>query len=348
MSQASKTAAPGSTTTVPLVRLSGTPEEIGLAHGKALAARIEQTVDLYRLLLGLDDAQVAQAAAHFQDVIKDFAPHLATEMDAIADGAKQPAHWIYLINARSEILSRGFPECTALYTPHTGALAQNWDWIEPFEELFCVLDITHTDGRRLLTVTEPGMVGKIGLNATGLGVCLNFLMVNAKLDGVPVHVLLRDVLDCTSLAAADTRLGDAGAGRAGNVLVGSAGGRGVNYEFLGGEARRTELAAGTFVHTNHALGDTQPGDPVFDNSDARLQTVERILGNGQASGLEDMESILTDASHEEHPVCRPYTEAMGVPLGTVCAVFMDLPGGTMRVRKGPDPATPATDYSLSA
>ena len=52
------------------------------------------------------------------------------------------------------------------------------------------------------TLTEAGILGKIGLNDAGLGVCLNLLSTTADggRDGTPIHVLLRQMLQsCRSV-----------------------------------------------------------------------------------------------------------------------------------------------------
>ena len=65
-------------------------------------------------------------------------------------------------------------------------------------------------------ITEPGIIGKIGLNSSGLGVCLNILRINKRLDGVPVHIVLRAVLDATNINDALDRAKASGQGKASN------------------------------------------------------------------------------------------------------------------------------------
>merc|ERR1712217_465596 len=61
----------------------------------------------------------------------------------------------------------------------------------------------------ILTLTEPGMVGKIGMNENGVGVCLNALRGRVScdpVDGIPVHCLVRMILACESLHEANALL----------------------------------------------------------------------------------------------------------------------------------------------
>lgn len=83
-------------------------------------------------------------------------------------------------------------------------LAQNWDWHPDLASSTLVWVVEHPGGR-FATLTEAGMLGKIGLNDAGLGVGLNLLTTTADggAEGVPIHALLRAVLErCPSVEAA--------------------------------------------------------------------------------------------------------------------------------------------------
>jgi len=149
--------------------------------------------------LGLGSVELRQRAGIFEQLIRAYAPQQAEEIRGIAEGADLPAAHLFAINARSELVPFTVAECTALSVPQAGLLGQTWDWCEQLEELVTVLSVTREDGHRLLTVTEPGIVGKIGLCSTGLGVCLNFLSAPRTKDGVPIHNLLREALESASV-----------------------------------------------------------------------------------------------------------------------------------------------------
>ena len=328
------------------LRLSGTPEDIGHAHGEALKAQIRETIAIYSPLFGQDEKAVEAAALRFRETIVGFAPELAREIDAIAAAADVSLFRLYALNARSEMLSRRAPECTALYAPETHILAQNWDWIEPFERLFTVLDITHEDGRRILTATEPGIVGKIGLNAAGLGVCLNFMVAGGPLNGVPIHILLRALLDAGSYRDGLDVLERAGDGRAGNVLFASRCGGALSVEYAGAQMRRIEIGDRAFAHTNHPLGAPAGDGDLQQNSAARLRQADALLANRRALTLSDAAAILSNVEDDAHPLCMSYRLFEGVPVGTVCSILMELDAGRLHLRKGPDPTRPFKTYGF--
>src|SRR5258706_5549345 len=69
-------------------------------------------------------------------------------------------------------------------------------------------------------MTEAGLIGKIGLNSSGLGVCLNAIRARGvDFSRLPVHLALRCLLNSTSKAAAIARLEKVGVASACHILV---------------------------------------------------------------------------------------------------------------------------------
>src|SRR5918994_7220262 len=122
------------------------------------------------------------------------APPPHPEIDAIARGADVDPHFLRAANARTEILN-GADECSVQGAG--GLLAQNWDWHPDLAESTVIHIVEHGDQQWFATVTEAGILAKIGLNRHGLGVCLNILRTTADggTDGTPIHLLLRQLLE---------------------------------------------------------------------------------------------------------------------------------------------------------
>ena len=79
---------------------------------------------------------------------------------------------------------------------------QTWDWYDAMSDGWFTWTIPHPDGRVVQTVTEFGMLAKIGVNDRGVGVMLNMLhhrndagAVAGGEIGHPVHLLSRAILD---------------------------------------------------------------------------------------------------------------------------------------------------------
>ena len=154
-------------------------------------------------LNGLGATDVARFGLQALERISAYAPELGTEIEGIAAGSGLPAETIGALNARTELLAASAGECSTIaclgsMTASGSALGiQTWDWHNELAEGWIVWTIEHPDGRRVETLTEAGIVGKIGMNDRGVAVLLNILghRDDGPPVGVPIHVLCRSVLD---------------------------------------------------------------------------------------------------------------------------------------------------------
>lgn len=332
----------------PIIRLEGDSYRVGKMHGTILSDRISEVIRFYHNLFGQDEEIIFEHAREFQKAITSFNPDYATEIEAIAEGAKVRPEWVYALNARSEIINRFNNECTALYFREKALLGQNWDWSEELEDLAVILLIKRVNQPEILMMTEPGIIGKIGFNSAGVGVCLNFLhMEGFKPYGVPVHVLLRSVLDSTSIDKALQAIEPVKQGKVANFLLGDADGRYVDVEFGGDEMWLVEPKDLGFVHTNHYITHNINTDPEeFASSFKRYERGAELLED-QPSDVEDMKRILADKEVDDLPICRDYVpdELIG-NVGTICSIIMDLRGRTMHITRGNPFDNPYSKFSL--
>jgi isopenicillin-N N-acyltransferase-like protein len=212
-------------------------------------------------------------------------------------------------------------ECTAMgvtaAASQTGQawLAQNWDWMGRQREALVLLHTQGPSGQSITTLTEAGMLAKIGINQSGFALGLNIL--RSKRDGsrlgVPVHVLLRHLLDCTSVAharerlhALQTELG-LGFGAASNVPCADAQGQAACFEVSPAGWAEVTPIDGVVVHTNHFVCESLLGEqaPVG----AGLSSHSRLSTAGQHAlqtpiGQADLEHFLRDESDGFLSICR--------------------------------------------
>ncbi|MBS3168969.1 peptidase C45 [Candidatus Woesearchaeota archaeon] len=322
-------------TNFPLIELSGTPQEIGFAHGKLLKGRIKKTLAFYKTIFKKEDKIILQQAAHFQKVIIKTFPQYAEEIEAIAEGAELDPLWIYALNARTEILSFGTQECTVAYFKEGAILGENWDWAESLESLAILFKIKRLDGHTILMMTEPGIIGKIGLNSAGIGVTLNLLECPAKLDGVPIHVLLRAILDCSSLSEAQSVILCAPDGKASNVLIADASGNSLDIEFAGKDLFMLNPQESIFVHTNHYLSTSFSKKENLASSHARYDRALALSKKLSGKKIAEMKQLLLDQENQELPICRPYLPSLyTTSIGTICSMIMDLRKKELQITKG--------------
>jgi isopenicillin-N N-acyltransferase like protein len=209
----------------------------GFAFGAALPREIAGTVELYRRLLQGMPLQEAGSGVRLPDALMD-------EVEGIAAGAGVNVFELLAVNARTELLAGG---CSVV--ARGSFLAQTWDWHPSAVPV--AWTVVREDGW-LCTITEAGMVGKLGLNSSGVSCGFNYLRSSVDgVGGVPVHALARGVLECRSAAEARALLDGASASVA--LTVAAPDGLFCAEVSPGGVRFVSAEADGWLVHTNHFL-----------------------------------------------------------------------------------------------
>lgn len=343
----------------PLVELQGGPEEIGFQHGALLSARIHRTFSYYeRLLSRYTHKDLQRFAAQFRKDIQDFRPEYVREIDAMAEGASIEPWKLYVLNARTEIhRSTKVPtECTSLFFHQTRLLGENWDWDRALEPLAVVLKITKENGDKIMTITEPGVIGKIGFNSHGVGVALNILKCKARTGKVPVHILLRSVLECTSIEEARTLIKEAPRATMSNLMIADREGRCFNVELAGELFDELKSESLVTLHTNHYIGCVSAPDRAgSDSSFARYERASELVQNenvlrrleDRSEALRVMKEVLLDEEDPLLPICRPFEyDSDGQEIGTLTSAIMDLERQELHMTKGSSRSHPFVTLRL--
>jgi isopenicillin-N N-acyltransferase-like protein len=339
----------------PLIETKGGALERGRQHGEQASDLIRFNLEGYRRLFkhdtGLDWSEVLSRARQYERAIEEYAPHLLEEMRGIAEGAGVSLDDILALNCRTEILSMTtiplLGECTALFVaPEATAdghsyVAQNWDWSNVLRGGTVLLRVEQSDRPTVLTLTEAGMVGKIGLNSAGIGVCTNFLRHDHRRIGVPFHVLLRSALEADRLGLAVAAIYRGLRADSGNYLLAHADGEAVDLEATPSDVGFLFPQEGVLVHTNHFLTPRlQAGDVGIvdsDNTLARYGRAVRLL-NGSAGKvtLEVLQGLFRDHFNYPHAICRhPDPTLSEIERGaTLASIIIDLTAGEMYVSMG--------------
>lgn len=347
---------------VNFVAASGTPREIGLTHGRALAAPLRAFLDdglarlnhLTREPLTLSGLLPSIAA--YRAVIEPALPDLAEEVAGLAEGAGISADEAWLLQLRREVIgyhqvSTG-GDCTTYARtggPVPGGaatagpvLAQTVDLNANLDTHIGVLRIARTGSpRRSLVLSFAGLLGYLGLNSDGLAVGINLVTDGQWRPGVSPYLAVRHLLDTAGDVdqALKVLAGLPLASSRSLMLCDSE--RAVYAEICGNDIRVTEPASGRAVHTNHYLhGDFVPFDrqSAADrvSSDLRLEAAERGLA-----------ALAPDADAEEHfavlsrpPLCIAEHGDIRVER-TVAAAVLFPAQGRLHLRPG-DPSRSAT------
>ena len=342
----------------PVLEVSGSAFERGRAHGERARDRVERSLANYARLFsfnGMAWEEAQRRSAGYRDLIGAFDASLLEEMEGIARGAGRPFSEILALNARTEVLPPSFltgadaGECTAIAVGPPASLtgetllAQNWDWIGSQREAMIVLRVREGSGQEnapaCLTLTEAGMLAKIGFNSSGLGVCLNILrsVFDGARTGVPVHVLLRALLKCESVQGAVARATSLSFGGSSNILMADRGGECASLEFSPEGMRVVRGEGATLCHTNHFL---HPEAVAWQarhvpnlSTIPRLDRAREIAASRPKHGIEDVKRLLRDESAGLLSICRKPDASLPpeAQIESVASVIMELGRGIMHV-----------------
>ncbi len=352
---------------VPRIELAGGARARGRRYGEAAGQQIALSVSCYGEMFavcGMDWRQVAERARPFEAVIERAFPSALEEISGIAEGSGVPFATLLALNARTELLAPDYRarvaalagaaaraggainECTSFAvaptaSPRQGSragdgvwLAQNWDWLGGQRAALVLLDVTPSQGPRYLTVTEAGMLAKIGCNEHGLGVTLNILRSydDGRQPGLPVHILLRALLSCHSVAQAlEFARAQPHYTSSSNVLMADALGAIASLECSPRGLRELRPVAGKLWHTNHFIDPQQAG---FDaNLEGNTSTLARYGAAAELLGpdagpmsLAAAQLVLGDERAGFDSICRFPDPAVpsAARVETVASVVMNL------------------------
>jgi isopenicillin-N N-acyltransferase-like protein len=297
------------------------PYARGLALGRFGSEQIAQNVASYSELfrvVGVDREDLPGLGRSGFERIAEWAPPLAEELRGQAEGAGLEVWELGLLNARTEILATvgamGEGECsTSVHAPTTGPprTLQTWDWHDVSNDETLVVSAPGSAGREVRYFTEFGILGKIGVNGSGLGVHFNILNHTDDGDGigVPVHAVARAIIDRARTIDDAVAIARSASVSASTVLTV------VSYRDGATRSACIELSSGGtsvvyptddfLLHTNHFLdGGLARGEMVPETSN----TYPRL------SHLEDRRVLLSSADPVSRTVGMLVHESDGAPV----------------------------------
>jgi isopenicillin-N N-acyltransferase-like protein len=328
-----------------------------MEFGERHTAEVTRTIAAYRRLF---DARAGRLfavdpwAERAWDLIETQAPTAALEIRGIADGAGVPVREVAMLNARTELLAVADPtgdvdECSTVVALPPGrppVAVQTWDWYDAMSQDWLKWTIPHPDGTVVETVTEYGVLGKIGVNNHGVGVLFNMLrhstdaLSEERGLGFPVHLLSRHILDTardTGEAVAACHAVKTSAST--SLTVVDAGGSAASVELFPDGPGVVRPEDGVLVRTNHFLSaegrDGCLAAGIGPSSGLRHATlVSAFAGSVPASAAEVV------AAMEDHRdvggVCAHPDRSMDPVLqhATLATVALDVAGSRLTVTAG--------------
>lgn len=311
---------------IQVLPLAGNPYSRGIAFGTACRASIGTLIADWLESLraaGIDDptAYIRDflGNTNFLPAIREYTPDLLEEVRGIATATSNELdivlacqfmdeEWAFRATRLQD--SEPLQKCSsvALRTAADESLiGQNMDLGVYTEGHQIALNITTSpNDPSELIFSVHGMIGLMGVNSCGLGVCVNSLpQLPVAQDGLPVTFVLRKLLKARSAAEAIACLKSVQHATGQHYLIADA-----------AEIRSYEAAPhavmeyhppipGRILHTNHPLA--APGSRASDeyeaNTAARLTSLVTRLAEEQAD-LAAIQQALSSHDDPDNPVCR--------------------------------------------
>ena len=240
--------------------------------------------------------------------------------------------------------------CTSLSWKNNGdsILAQNWDWQMEQAENLIRLQIHQDPKPNIDMITEAGIIGKIGLNSCGVGVCLNAIRAKGvSFDKLPCHLALRASLDSLSRTDATRTLQAVGVASSCHILIAdSTGGLGLecsNLDLLELPAN----SSGVIIHTNHYVKDHPKVQERIDwpDSISRFDRIDKLISTYRSGPtIATVSEMLKDEQNYPLSICRAQTEQSSA--ATLFCIIMKLDDKVATVTVG-RPVSPVETLFLN-
>jgi isopenicillin-N N-acyltransferase-like protein len=279
-----------------LIRLKGTPYEMGRQHGELLAGKIRELSEI-RLNLATSFATEHGVEVSREDCVKlaqvhlpiheEHCPEVVEEWRGIADGAGMPIEDVFFANALTDFQDVLWQfagvevhGCTSfLIGPDASAnghamIGQTWDMHASAERFISVFHRTPTDGPESLTLTTAGCLTLIGVNSAGIAVGNNNLRPTDARPGVIYLALLHQALRQTEWRGAVSVMTDTPRASGHNYIMAHESGARSNIETTAAQHEEFQIDAPWYVHSNHYLSEKLK--PLEDPTVQRGSTEHRL------------------------------------------------------------------------
>ena len=316
---------------IQVLPLDGNPYSRGVAFGTACRASISTFIAAW--LESLAAAGLGEPTAYIHDflsstdflpAIREYTPDLLEEVRGIATATSNELdivlacqlmdeEWAFRATRLQD--SKPLQKCSSVAIragSGESLIGQNMDLGSYTDGHQVALNITTSDENRSeLIFSVHGMIGLMGANSCGVGVCVNSLpQLPVARNGLPVAFVVRKLLRARSAAEAVDCLKSVQHATGQHYLIADA------TEIRSYEATPHAILEyqppipGRILHTNHPLiaPGTRASDEYEANTAARLTSLVARLAEGQAD-LAAIQLALSSRDDSNNPVCRVRAES---------------------------------------
>ncbi len=354
--------------TVQVLKLKGTPREIGRQHGEQVPDLIKDNLRFYMNLWqhmgGVSRDKILTDVEGFVPFIEQYDADLIDEMYGVAEGAGLEFREIAALNARTELTFACLPNtlkdvasggCTSFgLLPDVTEnghviIGQNWDWRAEALHTSVILQIEQAAKPNIVMHAEAGTIGHRGINSAGMGVCINYIRSEADVfrPGLPFLIKLRGILNSDRMSNALRMLMSHVGPNSMNMLIGHQDGEVIDVENLPNDLLFLYPDDGILTHANHfqspMLRFRDTGKSTLPDTVFRSQRLRRLLAARRGRlNVETIREALCD--HFSHPdsICRHPDEQYPRidQWQTLASIILDLTELTLRYTDGPTCAGP--------
>jgi isopenicillin-N N-acyltransferase like protein len=319
-----------------VLEVRGSPNQRGYQYGSHNKSKIRRVLDAhYRVFAAKEPRfsreQLLDQASKYERYVTNFSERVGQEVRGTAEGAEVDPREIYLIGAEGEIfnaLRAEYPSrsCTSFAvrggstSDHLTYVGQNNDEPDdPWLSGDCVTLTRHIqkDAPDVLIYTYAGVPAMMGINSSGLCLCLNAIKHGAHRLGVPIQWIQREVLNQRTLEDAIEVVERADRAGAMNMMMGSP--EGIADLEANPHEVRVLRSDRSLYHANHylepsAYAPDATSSVYYANSSSRCGRMKDLIQvNDGKLDLASLEDMLADHQNEPDTICRHLNST---PTGT--------------------------------
>ena len=319
-----------------VLKLSGTPYEMGYQHGMTYADDIRKLTE-ERLHLSCDSTwtgrnlrreQVLQLANDCLPYHEAYAPDVMDELCGMSDatgislaeliitgGFTDFVDVIYNAYAKEPAVPVYGNECTSWLTTNAmmqnghAMLAQTWDMHATATPHVILIHAKPDNAPEYYALSLTGCVAMIGMNSHGITVGINNLAGADGQPGVTWNFVCRKILQQTNLDDALQCLTEAQLAGGHNYLLLDAEGNGYNVEAMATAIHITELQDQPLVHANLCLHENCSAverpltQELFDDSTTRVRRTTIRMNESRKYTAVDLMDIMRSREDGDNSVC---------------------------------------------
>jgi isopenicillin-N N-acyltransferase like protein len=351
-----------------IVDVSGSPRELGRAHGEemrtTIADGLHHWMEMIAAETGLRPEDYVASFVEATDFLTSIEAHTHSCLDevrGIAEGARQSfdvmlayqlmdEEWWYRDSlARSRRAS--FHACSAVGIVRDGGtalVAQNMDLPSHYDRTQVLLRLRPSDGPETMLFTPAGILGTTGLNQDGVAVCVNALPhLRHRTSGLPVGFVIRGMLAKRTLADAVAVLQSIPHATGQNYLLGEPGAI-RDFECSPGQVSEVKPSGSLIEHTNHPLANEDIDPEEASQAEFRSTTRSRLARLESELGALGAKATVNDVAHTLSDREVPVSVPRGSEWMTLGSLIMELASEpVLHIAPGPPADTPYTEVRFS-